>query len=144
MGMINLLKADIRILFTRTSAKMRKDYADALRALDIYVGQDHLLWQLWNGDGATQTELCDRMGCEPPTLTNMVKKLEAYGLLTRKKDVLDARVTRVFLTEEGRTIKGPLDEIWEKHQERMLKGISKEDQLTLKRLLQQIDTNLSE
>lgn len=138
-----MVKEDIRILFTRASAKMRKDYADSLRAVDIYVGQDHLLWQLWNQDGVTQTELCDRMGCEPPTLTNMVKKLEAYGLLTRKKDALDARVTRVFLTEEGRKIKGPLDEIWEKHQDKMLKGISMEEQYILKRLLQQIDANLS-
>lgn len=139
-----MVKEDIRILFTRTSAKMRKDYADALRAVDIYVGQDHLLWQLWNQDGVTQTELCERMGCEPPTLTNMVKKLEAYGLLIRKKDTFDARVTRVFLTEEGRTIRGPIDEIWEKHQDKMLKGISQEEQLLLKRLLQQIDRNLSE
>lgn len=139
-----MVKEDIRILFTRTSAKMRKDYADALRAVDIYVGQDHLLWQLWNQDGVTQTELCERMGCEPPTLTNMVKKLEAYGLLIRKKDTFDARVTRVFLTEEGRNIRGPIDEIWEKHQDKMLKGISQEEQLLLKRLLQQIDRNLSE
>ena len=138
------MKEDIRILFTRTSAKMRKDYADALRAVDIYVGQDHLLWQLWNQDGVTQTELCERMGCEPPTLTNMVKKLEAYGLLIRKKDTLDARVTRVFLTEEGREIRGPIDDIWEKHQDKMLKGINQEEQQLLKRLLQQIDRNLSE
>ena len=139
-----MVKEDIRILFTRTSAKMRKDYADALRAIDIYVGQDHLLWQLWNQDGVTQTELCERMGCEPPTLTNMVKKLEAYGLLMRKKDAFDARVTRVFLTEEGRKIRGPIDEIWQKHQDKMLEGISLEEQILLKRLLQQIDINLSE
>ncbi|MEO4053230.1 MarR family transcriptional regulator [Solibacillus sp. CAU 1738] len=123
---------------------MRKDYADSLRSIDIYVGQDHLLWQLWNQDGVTQSELCERMGCEPPTLTNMVKKLESYGLLTRKKDALDARVTRVFLTEEGRQIRGPIDEIWAKHQDKMLKGINLEEQLILKRLLQQIDVNLSE
>lgn len=142
--MINMVKEDIRILFTRTAAKMRKDYSDSLRALDMYVGQDYLLLQLWNQDGVTQSELCDRMGCEPPTLTNMLKKLEAYGLLTRKKDAFDARVTRVFLTEEGRQIKGPIDEIWENHMDKMLKGISTEEQLLLKRLLLQIDANLSD
>lgn len=139
-----MVKEDIRILFTRTAAKMRKDYSDALREVDIYVGQDHLLWQLWNQDGITQTELCERLGCEPPTLTNMVKKLESYGLLTRKKDAIDARVTRVFLTEEGRQIRTPIDDIWEKHQEKMLKGISTEELIILKRLLHQIDANLSD
>lgn len=137
-------KDTIRILFGRACAKMRKDYADSLREIGIYVGQDHLLWQLWNEDGATQTELCERMGCEAPTLTNMVKKLETYGLLTRRKDSTDARVTRVYLTEEGRAIRRPIDEIWENHQEKMLQGFTTEDQIILKRLVEKINENLND
>ncbi|WP_053584667.1 MarR family transcriptional regulator [Lysinibacillus contaminans] len=137
-----MMEEEIRILFAKTSAKMRKDYADSLREVNIYVGQDHLLWQLWRKDGATQTELSELMGCEPPTLTNMVKKLEAYGLVTRKKDASDARVTRVFLTEKGSALEYPIEEIWRNHQKKMLNGISEEDRLTLKRLLLQIDNNL--
>ncbi|WP_269050909.1 MarR family winged helix-turn-helix transcriptional regulator [Sporosarcina sp. G11-34] len=137
-----MLEDDIRILFAKTSAKTRKDYADSLREIKIYVGQDHLLWQLWRKDGATQTELCELMGCEPPTLTNMVKKLEEYGLVTRRRDTSDARVTRVYLTAEGRALENPIGEIWRNHQDKMLKGISIEDRLILKRLLQKIETNL--
>lgn len=139
-----MLEEEIRILFAKTSAKMRKDYADSLRAVQIYVGQDHLLWQLWKKDGATQTELAELIGCEPPTLTNMVKKLEVYGLVTRRKDASDARVTRVFLTDEGRALEQPIEEIWQNHQEKMLMGISVEDRLTLKHLLQKIERNLQE
>lgn len=137
-----MIEEDIRILFAKTAAKTRKDYADSLREINIHVGQDHLLWQLWQKDGATQTELSELMGCEPPTLTNMVKKLEEYGLVTRKKDVLDGRVSRVFLTEEGSTLENPIAEIWRNHQEKMLHNISTEDRLTLKRLLQNIEANL--
>jgi len=122
---------------------MRKNYADSLREIKIYVGQDQLLSYLWRKDGSTQTELCELMGCEPPTLTNMVKKLEGYGLVTRKKDLQDARVSRVFLTDEGRGLEEPIKEIWKSHQDKMLKDISLEDQLTLKRLLAQIDVNLN-
>lgn len=142
--MIIVSNDNIRILFGRACAKMRKDYDDSLRELGIYVGQDYLLWQLWNEDGATQTELCERMGCEPPTLTNMVKKLEAYGLLTRRKDSIDARVIRVFLTEEGRAIRIPIDKIWKNHQAKMLQGIGAEDQAILKRLVQKINENLND
>ena len=122
---------------------MRKNYADSLREVKLYVGQDHLLWQLWKKDGATQTELCELMGCEPPTLTNMLKKLEEYGLVTRKKDLSDARVTRVLLTDEGRALENPIMEIWRNHQKIMLKDISIEDQSTLKRLLLQIESNIN-
>lgn len=138
-----MVEENIRILFARSSAKMRKNYADSLRTINIHVGQDHLLWQLWKKDGATQTELSVLMGCEPPTLTNMVQKLEGYGLVTRQKDTLDARVTRVFLTDEGRALEDPIAEIWQNHQDKMLQNISMEDRATLKRLLQQIDTNLT-
>jgi len=133
----------IGILLAKTSARMRKNYADSLREVKIYVGQDHLLWQLWKKDGATQTELCELMGCEPPTLTNMLKKLEEYGLVIRKKDLSDARVTRVFLTEEGHALENPIMEIWKNHQKIMLKNISIEDQSTLKRLLLQIESNIN-
>ena len=83
------------------------------------------------------------MGCEPPTLTNMVKKLEEYGLVTRKKDGLDGRVSRVFLTEKGRALEKPIIEIWRNHQDQNVKDISLEDQITLKRLLEKIDSNLN-
>ncbi len=137
-----MIKEDIRILFAKTSAKARKDYADSLREVKIHVGQDHLLWQLWKKDGASQTELSELMGCEPPTLTNMVKKLEEYGLVTRTKDAVDGRVTRVFLTEKGRALENSITEIWRNHQEKMLNDISLEDQVILKRLLQKIESNL--
>jgi len=138
-----MIEEDIRILFAKTSAKTRKDYADSLREVKIHVGQDHLLWQLWQKDGATQTELSELMGCEPPTLTNMVKKLEEYGLVTRKKDVLDGRVSRVYLTEKGSALENPIAEIWRNHQTKILNDISTEDRITLKRLLQKIEANLN-
>ena len=72
----------------------------------------------------------------------MVKKLEEYGLVTRRRDTSDARVTRVYLTAEGRALENPIGEIWRNHQDKMLKGISTEDRLILKRLLQKIETNL--
>lgn len=138
-----MIEDDIRILFAKTAAKTRKDYADSLREVKIFVGQDHLLWNLWLKDGLSQTELCELMGCEPPTLTNMVKKLEEYGLVTRKKDLSDARVTRVFLTEKGSALEYPIIDIWENHQKKMLSGISVEDREILKRLLKKIDANLN-
>lgn len=142
-GLSKLIDEEIRILFGKIWAQMRKDYSDALRAHNIHVGQDHALCQLWLEDGATQTQLCEKLGCEPPTLSNMLKKLEGYGLIIRKQDEGDARISRVFLTDKGRGLEEPVLLMWRSHQEKLLEGIHTEERLMLRRLLQQMHNNLN-
>lgn len=134
---------EIRLLLGKIWAKMRKEYSDELRQHNIHVGQDHALCQLWIEDGPTQTQLCDRLGCEPPTVSNMLRKLEEYGLVVRKPDPGDARISRVYLTEQGRALEEPVQEMWRKYQEKLLSGVNHEERLLLRRLLQQMDNNLN-
>lgn len=138
-----MMDEEIRLLLCKIWAKMRKDYSDSLRDHQIHVGQDQALCQLWKDDGITQSQLCDRMGCEPPTVSNMLRKLEEYGLIERKQDVSDARISRVFLTEQGRELEQPVLDIWRKHQDKLLDGIDTEERLLLRRLLRHMDDNLS-
>lgn len=42
-------------------------------------------------------QLSERLGYEPPTLSNMIKKLEEYGLVHHRQDEADAWITRVSL-----------------------------------------------
>lgn len=139
-----MIDEDIRVLLTQLGATSRKSYSDALGNLHIHVGQEHALHQLWLEDGISQSQLSERMGCEPPTLSNMLKKLEEYGLVTRKHDAHDARISRVFLTEQGRELEQPLQEIWRIHQEKLLHGIYPEERLLLRRLLNQMIDNLND
>jgi len=53
-------------------------------------------------DGASQRELAAGMLIEPPTLVRHLDKLAAEGLVERRRDEQDRRVTRVFVTEAGR------------------------------------------
>jgi len=142
-GVLKMIEEDIRMLLGKLSAKSRKNYSDALLDLHIHVGQEHALYHLWMEDGLAQSQLSERMGCEPPTLSNMLKKLVEYGLVTRMQDVNDARISRVYLTEEGRALEQPLQEIWHKHQEKLLHGIYPEELLLLRRLLNQMIDNLN-
>lgn len=114
-----------------------------LRELDIHIGQDQLLCQLRNEDGITQSQLCERLNCEPPTIANMVKTLENYGLIYRKRDELDARVNRVYLTLKGQDIIEPIEEVWRKQQDKLLDGMSVEELSSLKDLLKKMAGNIS-
>lgn len=94
-------------------------------------------------EGITQFELSERLGCEPPTVTNMIKKLEEYGMVYRIRDNSDGRVSRVYLTPKGRSLQRPVQDVWKDQQEKLLKGILPEERLLLRRLMQQMLENIS-
>ena len=52
--------------------------------------------------GTPATKIAPMLGMEPRSLTRMLKTMEEKGYLERRQDPTDGRVTRIFLTEEGR------------------------------------------
>ncbi|CAM4490425.1 DNA-binding MarR family transcriptional regulator [Paenibacillus endophyticus] len=140
--MESMVDCEIRELFDKLSARMRREYSESLRELNLYVGQDNLLYRLWSSDGITQMQLSEYLNCEPPTVTNMVKSLEQNGFIYRKRDEKDARAMRIFLTDKGKNLEEPVRSIWKKHQEKLLKSISTDERLLLRRLMKQMESNL--
>ncbi|MFJ5717423.1 MarR family winged helix-turn-helix transcriptional regulator [Neobacillus sp. NPDC093127] len=138
-----MIEDEIREMLDEISTKKRRNYSEMLRQLDLHIGQDQLLCRLWKEDGITQTQLSERLNCEPPTIANMVKALEKYGLIYRQRDALDARVNRVYLTPKGQDIKEPIEKVWRKQQDKLLDGMSSEELLLLKKLLRKMAENLS-
>jgi len=140
--MTDTVDCDIRQSLDRISSQMRRNYGESLRELNLYVGQDNLLYRLWLGDGVTQMQLCEHLKCEPPTVTNMVKSLEQNGFIYRKRDEQDARVMRIFLTDKGKELEKPVGIKWREQQDKLLQSISTENRLILKRLMQQMERNI--
>jgi DNA-binding MarR family transcriptional regulator len=61
-----------------------------------------LLREAANASGASQRELADLMRIEPSTLVRHLDKLAEEGLVERRPDPDDRRVTRVVVTTAGR------------------------------------------
>lgn len=133
---------DIRQSLDKISFQMRRNHSESLRELNLYVGQDNLLSRLWSGDGVTQMQLCEHLKCEPPTVTNMVKSLEQNGFIYRKRDQKDARVMRIYLTEEGKELEKPIEAKWRQQQEKLLNSVLPEERMLLRRILKQMESNL--
>lgn len=55
-------------------------------------------------DGQTVSELGEQLFLESNTLTPLIKRLEATGLVSRVRDTKDERVVRVSLTSTGRRL----------------------------------------
>ena len=103
-----------------------------------------VLSHLWGQDGLTPSELAVRLGVEPPTVTNMLSRMEKAGLLKRCRDPLDARCTRVYLTQKGRELREPVERRWEAVQERAFAEITAEEEALLRGLLSRIYDSLTQ
>jgi DNA-binding MarR family transcriptional regulator len=91
--------------------------AAELERLGLHMGHDLYLAQLWQEDGLTSAELAARTGVSAPAVTKAVTGLEraganGSGLVRRERDPADARVVRIWLTEEGRALRDPVTELW--------------------------------
>ena len=109
----------------------------------MHVGQEMVLSHLWERDGLTPSELAERLGVEPPTVTNMLSRMEKVGLLERCRDPKDARCTRVRLTQKGRGLREPVERRWEAVQERAFAGITAEEETLFRGLLARVHDNLT-
>jgi DNA-binding MarR family transcriptional regulator len=77
-------------------------------------------------------------------MTKMVQRMEHAGLVVRRPDPEDARISRVYLTEQGRSLEQPVLRAWTQLEERTLAGLTQVEQMLLRRMLLQIDMNLSD
>ena len=94
------------------------------------------------GDGVTQLDLVNATHLRPPTISIILKELEAEDIVERRRDENDMRSIRVYLTDKGRELDRrniskikQLDAI-------ALEGIDEDDQEILMRLLEKIRNNL--
>ncbi|MFG1709557.1 MarR family winged helix-turn-helix transcriptional regulator [Nonomuraea sp. M3C6] len=116
----------------------RNQLAAALLPLGLHAGQELLLNQLWQEDGLTQGELIARLGVEPPTVTKTLQRLERAGIVYRAPDPDRPRVGRVYLTDTGKALREPVEEIWNRMDEELLKGFDAEERDLLARLVRAI------
>jgi DNA-binding MarR family transcriptional regulator len=132
----------IAVALAQLCGAFRSHLDAALREHGLYVGQEHALMHLWDEDGLTQTQLVERMGCTPATISNMVVRMESSGLVQRKRSAEDARITQVFLSQEGRALETSVRALWKRAEDEMLAGFTTEERVLLRRLLLQARDNL--
>ena len=101
------LRLDNQLCFALYSASlaMTKLYKPLLYELGLTYPQYLALLVLWEQDGVGVSELGQRLNLDSGTLTPLLKRLEAAGLLSRLRDTEDERRVRVVLTAEGRALK---------------------------------------
>jgi len=103
-----VLEESLGYLVHRVARRMAGDLADAIRPAGVGIGQWAVLLVLWCRDGLSQAELARLVAIEPPTAVRTIDRMVRDGLVTRSPDSVDGRVTRITLTDRGRSLRDEL------------------------------------
>ncbi len=91
-------------LYAAANATVRA-YRPLLAPLGLTYPQYLVMLVLWERDGRSVSEIGQALHLDSGTLTPLIKRLEAAGLVRRERQAADERVVQVALTEAGRDLR---------------------------------------
>jgi DNA-binding MarR family transcriptional regulator len=123
--------------------KVRRNKSNALLSdAGIHAGQDILLYYLSMEDGQTVSSLVEKMCIQQATISNMIDRMVATGMITKEKDASDKRTSRIYITDKGNDAYKQIAKIWKAMETIATKGLSEQQQTQLSELLKQVLNNL--
>ena len=126
------------------AAKAHRSRSGAhLSRIGLHPGQESVLKALADLDGQTMSQLAQVLAVQPPTVTKMITRLAGQGLVRRAASETDGRLARVHLTDDGRNRIEDIDTAWKRLEKEALAGLDEKDRKRLRRLLREIERNLS-
>jgi DNA-binding MarR family transcriptional regulator len=103
----NMLALDNQFCFALYSAShaVTKTYKPLLDRLGLTYPQYLVMLVLWEQDGLLVKDIGARLFLDSGTLTPLLKRLEANGLVERNRDPQDERQVRISLCPAGRALR---------------------------------------
>ena len=103
----SLLKLDNFLCFAiySTANAVTRAYQPRLSALGLTYPQYLVMVVLWEEENQTVSAIGDRLNLDSGTLTPLLKRLEAQGLIKRTRSTEDERQVLIALTPQGRALK---------------------------------------
>ena len=107
------LRAEAMLNLQRTADELTREFADALKPVDISPSQYNVLRILRGAgeNGWTCSEIGERMVTRDPDVTRLVDRLERRDLVQRDRIAKDRRVVNVRITQKGVNMLTDLDPV---------------------------------
>lgn len=104
---VDLLKLDRQVCFALSVAARNVValYRPLLEPMGLTHPQYLVMLALWEREPRSVTALASALALDPGTLSPLLKRLEAAGLLTRRRVPGDERTLAITLTDEGRALR---------------------------------------
>ena len=114
----------------------------SLNKIGLYKGQPFILFALAEKDGITQKELAEKVQIKAASISVIIRRMEKTGIVERKGDLDDLRVSRVYLTKKGRGILEKAERKMKFLQQECFHGFTQQEKILLRRFFIQISDNL--
>ena len=111
---------------------------------DISVAYFAVLQALWGMDGLSISDLGERVQLEKSTMTSLIDRMEAAGLVRRDDHPTDRRAYRICITARGKEPEEKLDQVVTEAYNRLTRGVSEKDLETAIKVLKGIMSNAGE
>ena len=130
-----VIEDSLGYLVNRVARSIAHQLAEEIRPAGVAIGQWAVLLFLWARDGVSQADLSRVVAIEPPTMVRTIDRMVRDGLVTRTADPSDGRVSRIHLTDRGRSLRDELVPKAVMVNAAMLGRLSTREGRTLQRLL---------
>ncbi len=123
--------------FNRFYTKQIGALREGLLRSPFSLTEGRVLYELFQREKPTATELCSELGLDPGYLSRMIRHFEHRGLVVRTASEADGRLNHLSLSKKGRATFLPLDTGARDEVRAMLVTLSPTEQ---KRLVQALET----
>ena len=99
-----LLENQICFLVYRLNRAIGAAYRPLLEALGLTYPQYLVMLVLWENGALPVGDICRLLDLDTGTVSPLIKRMEASGLLVRERQAHDERTVNVSLTDEGKAL----------------------------------------
>lgn len=111
--------------------------------IDAFNGaQGRILYVLWQNEDISISSLSAQTSLANTTLTSMLDRMEASGLIIRKPDPKDRRSRLIALTDKARALRDDYEQISQQMSERYYVGFTESEIVQFESYLQRVLANL--
>ena len=124
-------------------AMMNKRVMNEAQKLGLTAGQPKILEYLLAQEGAEQYRIAKHCEIESATVGSILNRMEASGLVERRRLGTNRRSLYVYLTEKGRRAALEVEDIFANAEKTALEGIGAEEREKMSGILTEVYKNLS-
>ena len=128
----------IIFLLAKAYQKAHGNFKKRLIAYGLTPIQHLILEALWLEDGQSAGDIGKKLVLDGATLSGVLDRLAAGDWIKKEPDPDDKRIIRIYLTEKVRGLRHRLSEERNQANEEIMRRLSLEEKVLLKRLLRDI------
>lgn len=114
---------------------------ETMRRHGLHLGQNLVLAALWERDGRTPGELAAKLSVTTPTIVKMATRMAASDLLVRRRDDVDNRLVRLYLTDKGRALEDGVNRDRQAIEDQITSGLTEQERSALVEILGKVLAN---